>query len=120
VKFVRQDAAYQMEVTVNNGNSIFFEAYTPADYSQEDLNDFVGDYFSDELDCFYRIRVKEETLILQRPRLEDIELKAFKNDVFLADLWYLREVRFVRDTEGRVDALLVSGERVNELAFSKR
>lgn len=119
VEFATQDADDIMEVIVNNENTIVFDKYKPSNYSEEELKEFVGNYYSDELDCFYRIQIESGTLILHRTRLNDIQLKPFKTNVFLADLWYLKEIKFVRDKYNKINGLKVSGERVNELFFTK-
>ncbi|MEM9835315.1 MAG: serine hydrolase domain-containing protein, partial [Bacteroidota bacterium] len=119
VKFAPHTPTDQMIVTVNNGSPIVFDKYSPAAYTPEELQAFTGEYYSEELDCFYRIKLVNDKLILHRARLEDTPLNPFKADLFLVNLWYLKEIKFVRDTANRITGLLVSGERVNKLSFKK-
>lgn len=120
VEFAVQDDDKGMEVIINNENTLVFEKYIPSNYSEAELNEFVGSYYSDELDCYYRIQLKSGNLILHRSRLADIQLKPFQTGLFLADLWYLKEVKFVRGENNRINGLKVSGERVSELYFTKK
>ncbi|RKU37772.1 penicillin-binding protein [Candidatus Poribacteria bacterium] len=82
------------------------------------LAEFEGDYYTDELDTTYTIRVCEDQLVAQHRRHDDI-LLTYADDHFVGDVWFFPEVRFTRDDAGRVTGFRLTGGRVRNLNFEK-
>ncbi|WP_074410405.1 serine hydrolase domain-containing protein [Aquimarina megaterium] len=53
-----------MVFSVNEGNPFISKKYTPKNYKDKELQKFVGDYYSKELDMYYKLKVEKGTLQL--------------------------------------------------------
>ena len=85
----------------------------------EQLQEFEGNYYTEELDTTYTIRVRGDGLVAQHIRHDDI-LLTYADDHFLGDAWFFPEVRFTRDETGRVTGFKLTGNRVRNLYFEKK
>jgi hypothetical protein len=93
-------------------------AEAPFAPSAEQLADYAGDYYSDEIDTVYHVRVENGELVAKyrpamRLRLQPAFADGFEGDgnVF----------RFTRDgSSGRVDGFRVNAGRVLHLKFVRR
>ena len=85
----------------------------------EQLAEFEGDYYTEELDTTYTIRVREDRLVAQHIRHNDI-LLTYADGHFLGDSWFFPEVRFTQDDTGSVTGFRLTGNRVKNLYFEKK
>lgn len=84
--------------------------------SAEDLADFEGRYFSEELETFYQLVLGDGALVVQRRRYEDAELSAGDEDSFSGGgLTY----DFERDRNGVVIGFYVSNGRSRDVRFER-
>ncbi len=74
----------------------------------EKLVEFEGDYYTEELDTTYTIRVRGNQLVAQHRRHDDI-LLTYADDHFVGDVWFFPEVHFTRDDTGRVIGFRLTG-----------
>ena len=106
--------ASKSETVAAPAEDIKSEPLTP-----EQLAEFEGDYYTEELDTTYTIRVHGNQLVAQHIRHDDI-LLTYADDHFLGDSWFFPEVRFIRDDAGRVAGFKLTGGRVKNLHFEKK
>ncbi len=93
----------------------------PYKVGPEKLNEYTGDYYSEELDTSYKIIVKDGNLVAQHFRNDDVSLNAVSADKFSAEAWWFKSVLFNRDNQGKVDGFRLSTFRgVRNLRFVKR
>lgn len=85
----------------------------------EQLTEFEGDYYTEELDTTYTIGVHGNQLVAQHIRHDDI-LLTYADGHFLGDSWFFPEVHFTRDNTGRVTGFKLTGDRVRNLYFQKK
>ena len=85
----------------------------------EQLTEFEGDYYTEELDTTYAIRVRGDGLVAQHRRHDDI-LLTYADGHFLGDAWFFPEIHFIRDDTGRVPGFKLTGNRVRNLYFEKK
>ena len=85
----------------------------------EQLTEFEGDYYTEELDTTYTIGVSEDGLVAQHRRHDDI-LLTYVDGHFLGDAWFFPEIHFIRDDTGRVTGFKLTGNRVRNLHFEKK
>jgi CubicO group peptidase (beta-lactamase class C family) len=79
--------------------------------------DYAGTYYSDEADATFRVTASEGALFLQRDTDEEsIELQAGNEGFRFRGM----TVRFERDADKRVTALVVDTGRVRDIRFVKR
>ncbi len=104
---------------VDFGGAIFyFERVELATSPNQNLNEFVGEYYSKELNVSYSIRVENDNLVLSYPSNENIVINEGVKDTFGAN----RRTRysFVRDDEGTVTSFRVAAEgTVKDILFEK-
>ena len=95
------------------------EETKPETLTPEQLVEFEGDYYTEELDTTYTLRVCGDQLVAQHRRHDNI-LLTYAGDHFLGDAWFFPEVRFTRDNTGRVRGFRLTGGRVRNLHFEKK
>lgn len=83
------------------------------------LNAFSGRYFSEELETFYEISVRDSLLIASHRNLEPIELSPVEEDSFTGDVFFMQEVTFRRGPDGRVIGFTVSNGRTMGMEFDR-
>ncbi len=82
----------------------------------EDLADFEGRYFSEELETFYTLTLEDEVLVVSHRRLADANLTAGEEDAFTGGgLTY----SFERDRNGAVIGFYVANGRTRDVRFER-
>jgi CubicO group peptidase (beta-lactamase class C family) len=82
-------------------------------------NEYVGDYYCDELGTTYTISIKDNQLVAKHRRHDDIPLTR-SGDHFIGEQWFFSEIRFQRDGKNRVTGFRLTGGRVRNLRFDKQ
>lgn len=104
----------QPEKAVEPDESIKSEPLSP-----EQLAEFVGDYYTEELDTTYCIRIRGDRLVAQHRRHDDI-LLTYTDGHFRGDVWFFPEIHFIRDDTGHIAGFRLTGNRVRNLHFDKK
>ncbi len=97
---------------------IVFDAMPPADPATK-LAEFVGRYYSDEIDSTYTIAVKDDKLVMTRKKAAAVMMQPVFRDAF-STLSILGTIRFTRDAQNRVNGFTVSAGRIRGFKFVKR
>ena len=84
--------------------------------TSEKLNEFVGDYYSDELETIYKITSESGQLFVQVGQNPKIALEGSAKDTFSRNF----TIRFQRDGKQRVSGFRVNAGRVTNLKFARR
>ena len=95
------------------------EETKPEPLTPEQLTEFTGDYYTEELDTTYSIRVRENQLVAQHIRHDDI-LLTYADGHFLGSTWFFPDIRFTRDDTRQVTGFRLTGSRVKNLHFQKK
>ena len=82
----------------------------------EDLRAFEGQYFSDELETFYTVALKEDVLVVEQRRLDPVTLRPGAVDTFAGGTV---TVSFERDRNGRVIGFYISNVRTRDVRFER-
>jgi CubicO group peptidase (beta-lactamase class C family) len=96
------------------------EKFVPAVLNTQQLEEFTGDYYSDELSTSYTFVMLNGKLVAHHQRHNDIQLESTKKDMFSGEQWFFRQVRFIRNNENQVTGFKLSGGRVRNLRFDKK
>jgi CubicO group peptidase (beta-lactamase class C family) len=83
--------------------------------SREQLTEYVGLYYSLELDVRYEVILEDDSLVLKRRKFSDRALTPTSEDLFEGG----NRLQFTRDVTGRVDGFGLSTGRVRNLRFEK-
>ncbi|MFC1563460.1 serine hydrolase domain-containing protein [candidate division KSB1 bacterium] len=84
--------------------------------SEEELKEYTGAFYSEELDMTYNIEMKEGKLYLLHRKFNSPRLVPVEPDVFS---WSNRRINYTRDDNGKIDGFKVSSGRVRNLKFVK-
>jgi CubicO group peptidase (beta-lactamase class C family) len=93
-----------------------FEQRTPP------FEELAGLYYSEELGTEYVIEAIDDAVVVRHRRHEDARLVPTFADRFTTsgDAWWIRDLHFTRNEEGRVTGFLLSGNRVRNVRFDRR
>jgi len=108
-----------MVLTVNNGNPIISESYIPLSDSDIETKQFIGTYYSDELQTTYNIVIKNNKLIIKQLRIGEMNLMPIKQDVFSVDKWFIDVVEFERNSKKEINGFRISNRRAKNIKFTK-
>jgi CubicO group peptidase (beta-lactamase class C family) len=88
----------------------------------EQLNEYLGRYYSDELCTSYSIMSQNGRLCLTHIRKADIKLIPIGSDQFAGDKWHLQQVYFERDIKDNITGFRTDGGNgwVRNLYFAKQ
>ncbi|MEM9340833.1 MAG: serine hydrolase domain-containing protein [Bacteroidota bacterium] len=105
------------DMTVDFGGATFyFEKVSLADPATVAIDEYLGNYYSQELDVLYRFTTKDNVLVLDYPNNHDVMLRPRRTDEFGSG----RRTRytFYRNDEGEICNLHVAAEgTVKDVAF---
>jgi CubicO group peptidase (beta-lactamase class C family) len=96
------------------------EKKEPFDASKVNLADYTGRFYSDELETYYELEVKNDTLVAHHQRHDDFKLTPNKADGFNATAWWMGNIEFTRGAGKKVNAMKASNGRVMNLVFTKK
>ncbi len=96
------------------------ERIPPFDPDAVRLEEYVGLYYSPELETSYTLAVEEDRLVARHIRHDPATLTPDSPDRFAGSEFYLNQVRFERDEQGEITGLRVSNGRVRHLLFERR
>lgn len=106
------------QLTITGGNRI--DMYNQVELwklDTENRKDYIGDYWSDELETVYHIETKESDLIIQHRWLGEVLLKPIAKDFFGTDFGFY--VKFNRDQSEKVSGFSVNSGRTLNVVFNR-
>ncbi len=109
----------KMNVVLDDGYTLKFNKYIPANYTKKSIKEFIGTYYSKELNTTYSFYTKDYQLIANHQRTGDFKLKAIKNDFFIGNKGSFRNVTFTRNKSQQVTGFKVSSSRAKNVVFKK-
>ncbi len=86
------------------------------EYTSEQLNQYTGDYYSDELLVNYRVILENGLLYIKYGYGQKFEMKKVRKDVFLPGA----SIHFIRNKRDEITGLKMDSGRVQNLMFSKQ
>ena len=85
-----------------------------------DLNDYVGEFYSAELDTSYWLAIREGALVAHHRRHGDIELTPLLRDEFRGNQWFIPVLEFDRDQREQVIEFRITQGRSRNMRFERR
>ena len=86
----------------------------------EDWFSFEGEYYSEELQTVYTVKIKNNKLFACHFRMGDIALKRIKGNFFSGSLAFIGILEFTKGSDEIVNGFKVSNARVYDLWFKKK
>ncbi|MFC2155150.1 serine hydrolase domain-containing protein [Acidobacteriota bacterium] len=107
-----------LRVEIEAREAVIYEPFRVFSATPEQLRDYAGDYYSEELDVTYKIGVKTDTLFAAiKYDPEAIHFKPVLKDEFTVGGMLLN---FKRNEVGAVTGFCVNSGRVKNICFSKK
>ncbi|EPR69210.1 Beta-lactamase [Cyclobacterium qasimii M12-11B] len=106
----------ESDAATNADDPIESQEFTPPNYEVSDLKEFVGAYFSPELNTTYEAVLKDGKLTVTHARASDFVISVAKNDLFLFDG---KSFMFERNDKQQITGFRISSGRVKNLWFKK-
>jgi len=120
LKFLTDDQGKVTGAVHSQGGAEYeLEAVPPYEPSLEELQACTGRYFSKELDVFYRLEIKDSSLVILIRNTPEIELSAIKEDVYKGNVFFIGELEFLKDNRDRVKGFNVSNGRTKGIGFER-
>ena len=84
------------------------------------LEEYTGEYYSEELGTTYTLIVREGALVATHIRHDPIPLSPATPDAFAGNTWFFQQVRFERGADGAIGGFRLTSGRVRNLLFVKQ
>jgi hypothetical protein len=84
---------------------------------QEQLEEYAGIYYSEELDASYVLYTDANNLIMRVGRYYTTPIECMKSDEFK---WSFRNIAFTRNQSGDISGFLLHEDPIRDLEFKKR
>lgn len=113
-----KDNATQLLSINQNGRKTDAKRYVEKDLSNISLNDYVGRFYSPELESTLDINLKEDQLIGHHVRHGDFPMKLLSTDVL--EIPGFASIDVVRDAENVITGIRISNGRARNVLFEKQ
>ncbi len=120
--FTRATKQSPKKLTWVDVGSVEFIALPELSLTQDELNQYTGNYWSEQLNAEFVVHLRDEVLMVQGARDEYGSLQPVDADGFSLRATRLPScfVRFTRTANNRVSGFTVSTERCKAIGFVKR
>ncbi|MGH9940540.1 MAG: serine hydrolase domain-containing protein, partial [Blastocatellia bacterium] len=111
------EGARRIVLTPAGRRPIVFDALAPVTPNAEQLAEYAGDYYGEEIDSVYKLAVQDGKLTMRRKKYRPVEMTPVAKDVFTAA--GSGSMRFTRDKQNRVTGLVFSRGRIKNFRFDR-
>jgi hypothetical protein len=111
------DKPQRMQQSVGREKPKLYESVAPFNPNAEELAEYSGAYFSEEIDPVYTIVIEDGSLRLVRMKHQPETLQPTMRDVFSGDIGTLH---FTRDANHHISGLTLNTDRIRNFRFSKK
>jgi len=115
----RTGSAQRLILALEGSEPVVYEAVNSAAPTVEQLAEYTGAYYSDEIDSTYRVAMQDGKLTLLRKKFPAVPLQAAFTDAFTTGS-LLGTIKFTRDQQQHVTGFIASGGRIRNLRFEKQ
>lgn len=105
----------KMIVTIDDGDPIKSFAYEKVTFTNDDRVSYVGSYYSGELDCIYKLKMKDDSLILYIKEKEITGLNLIMDNLLTND-----NIGTLRFNKSDHSEFILSSGRVRGIKFTKQ
>jgi hypothetical protein len=81
------------------------------------MAEYAGDYYSDELQVTYQVRLERDQLFIRYRRVIDGELAPFSTDTF--KIYGVIGIQFTRDGQNRINGFIPQNGGAKNIRFTK-
>jgi CubicO group peptidase (beta-lactamase class C family) len=120
VEFVIDEGEVTGAIHTQGGTDYELTKLPPFNPSIEEMSAYEGKFFSEEVETFYKIEVKDSILVASHRNMDDIKLSPTEDDTFGGNVFFMSEVAFQRDAKGVITGFNVSNGRTKGILFEKQ
>lgn len=115
VKFIKVGNRYKLMTTINGEEGGPFEVYTPKVYNKKELQSFLGNYYSEEIDSYYEFKMEKDKIRLYINGRKTVVLRHKKETLFTSPMC---DFEFIK-RDHLIDAFTISTPRVKNVQFKR-
>ena len=119
VRFRTRDRSKTMHISIDGKETDIFERYTPRQNTSEELKQYIGTFYSGELNTHYIVKVEDGNLVVTHARIGRISLAPAKTDYFTSDGWRFSTLKFERNADDNIVGFRLRSSRVRNMQFKK-
>ncbi len=108
-----------MSIEVENQQPVTLEAIEIVSPTSSQLAEYIGDYYSDELQVTYKLTVEEGKLLIKNKSMPMLSLAPLGKDKFDVGVGGA-SLSFIRDSQNRVVGFHLDAGRVTDIHFVKK
>lgn len=112
-------SARRLILKLEGATPVVYEAVKSVVPTAEQLAEYAGAYYSDEIDSTYRVAVKDGKPVLLRKKFPQLPMQPIFTDAFNSGS-LLGMIWFTRDQQQRVTGFIASGGRVRNFRFVRQ
>jgi CubicO group peptidase (beta-lactamase class C family) len=101
------------------GNHRHLYRYDTAVKSDVALRAYTGTYYCPELDCNYRISLKDHHLLIGSTKYGETPLGLTGDNSLFDNWWWMSDLKVIRDAHGKITGFEVNSGRVRHLWFKR-
>ncbi|WP_222983829.1 serine hydrolase domain-containing protein [Flagellimonas meishanensis] len=117
VKFDMGSQPCSLSLDINGRTSFQFNKYIPLEYDSKEIEQFTGNYYSDELDTTYQIKSKGKQLLALIKDSDTITLNPVMKNIF--NEVHFGYLKFETNKKGRINGFTVNDELINNIHFER-
>jgi len=115
VTFKKDNENYILNIAINDDEDIPYEVYTPNVYGKNDLETFLGTYYSEEIDTNYEFKLEEDHIRLYINGRKTVQLRQLRDEFFSSPMC---EFEFIKKDQN-IEGFTVTTPRVKNLLFKR-
>lgn len=119
VTFHRAKDGKADKITLHQNGDKPARRVAPYSVDAEGLKEYVGKYYSPELETFYTIKLEKDQLKLVHIHHGETTLKPLSKNKLQVPWWFFQSIEMVRDASNAIVGMKVSNGRVRNLRFKR-
>jgi CubicO group peptidase (beta-lactamase class C family) len=120
VTFHFEDDGTVRRATHHQGPSMPMTRIEKVELTTEDLEEFVGTYYSEEVETLFEIKLVEDTLKAYNIRMDPLALTHTDGDEFSAPVFFFASIEFQRSANDRITGFMASNGRTKNVWFRRQ
>lgn len=119
IKFVDKAGGMDMHFAMEGSDPVVFEPYKAASYTENELAEFSGTFYSEELNSSFVLDANNGIITANNIRVGPVILKPIKSDLFSGNKNFMSGIQFNRASNNEIIGFQVVVDEVRNLEFKK-
>ncbi|MEO1548534.1 MAG: serine hydrolase domain-containing protein [Bacteroidota bacterium] len=117
--FRNENGINYYDSTFGDSDPVHYERFTPYVPDKKALQEYIGHFYSPELNSVYRFKTENEQLVAEGPEGTKVIFFSVTKDVFRSDTFAWGSILFDRDTNDKITGLRIKTDGIQGLEFLK-